>query len=211
MKKSLLWRIIRGCKNELKVIAAVLTVLFLLPIFAVVTIANAGVAEVAQALASLNPITHMVEIKDPNGNVMKQFEATTVWPVNGYISEEFGVPHMPWQEYHTGIDIADEYGLIGDQVTVFMSGKVLDVIDVDNGGFGKHVIVDHGYGVTSIYGHLSQTLTSKKADVKPGDIIGLEGSTGASTGPHVHFEIRVSGIPVNPHTFMVGKPAPGIQ
>jgi len=205
---NIAWRLIRSCKTELKVVAGVLSVLFLLPLFAVVVIANAGISEVAHALASFNPITHKVEVKDANGNIVTQMDATTVWPVTGYVSEEFGVPHMPWQPYHTGIDIANEHRLIGDPVTVFMKGKVIDVIDSDK-GFGKHVIVSHDFGITSLYGHMSALYAKKDQEVKPGDIIGLEGSTGSSTGPHVHFEVRISDIPVNPHTFMVGKPQLG--
>jgi murein DD-endopeptidase MepM/ murein hydrolase activator NlpD len=88
-----------------------------------------------------------------------------------------------------------------------MAGKVI-FAGWDNSGFGNYVMVDHGNSITSIYGHLSEVETAKGKDVKPGDIIGLEGETGHATGPHVHFEIRVYGIPVNPRIFMVGDPAP---
>lgn len=197
---AIVW-ILRKSKRELQIIGITFAVLFILPIVAVVVIANAGIAEVASALAAVNPITHRVEVKDANGKVIAELEASTVWPVKGYISEEFGVPHMPWQPYHTGIDIANPYGKIGDTVTPFMAGTVIKTLEL-NSGFGKHVIVDHDNGITSIYGHLSEITTREGAIVKPGDVIGLEGSTGASTGPHVHFEIRLFSIPVNPHTFM---------
>ncbi len=195
------WWLIKRSKTELKIIGATFAVLFLLPIFGVVVIANAGLNEITNALVGLNPITHKIEVKDPNGNIITELEASTVWPVKGYISEEFGVPHLPWQPYHTGIDIANEWHQIGDPVTPFMEGTVIET-PRDASGFGNHVIISHGFGITSIYGHLSEITTHKDAVVKPGDLIGLEGSTGASTGPHVHFEIRVSGVPVNPHIFM---------
>ena len=197
---ALVW-ILRKSKRELQIIGITFAVLFILPIVAVVVIANAGITEVASALAAVNPITHRVEVKDANGKVLAELEASTVWPVKGYISEEFGVPHMPWQPYHTGIDIANPYSKIGDPVTPFMAGTVIATPELTT-SFGKHVIIDHGNGITSLYGHLSQITTQKGAVVKPGDVIGLEGSTGASTGPHVHFEIRLFSIPVNPHTFM---------
>lgn len=204
----LVW-IIRKSKRELQIIGMTFAVLFVLPLFAVVIIANAGISEVASALAAVNPITHRVEVKDANGKVLAELDASTVWPVKGYISEEFGVPHMPWQPYHTGIDIANPYRKIGDPVTPFMAGTVIKTPRL-NYSLGNHIIVDHGNGITSVYGHLSEITTHEGAVVKPGDVIGLEGSTGASTGPHVHFEIRIAGIPVNPHTFMA-TPTPELR
>lgn len=196
----LVW-IIRKSKRELQIIGITFAVLFILPLFALVIIANAGISEVASALAAVNPVTHRVEVKDANGKVITSLDASTVWPVKGNISEEFGVPHMPWQPYHTGIDIANPNQKIGDPVTPFMAGTVIKTPQLTT-SFGNHVIIDHGNGITSLYGHLSEITTHEGAVVKPGDVIGLEGSTGASTGPHVHFEIRLFGIPVNPHTFM---------
>lgn len=87
-----------------------------------------------------------------------------------------------------------------------MVGKVIIADDSEKTGWGKYVVVDHGNSITSLYGHLSAVNVVKDQEVKPGDIIGLEGSTGHSTGSHVHFEIRVYGVPVNPRVFMVGEP-----
>jgi murein DD-endopeptidase MepM/ murein hydrolase activator NlpD len=86
-----------------------------------------------------------------------------------------------------------------------MEGTVIRVTD-SNTGFGKHVVVDHGDGLSSLYAHLSSLDVVPGQQVQPGSIIGLEGSTGASTGPHVHFTIMVASIPVNPRIFMVGQP-----
>lgn len=205
------WWLIKRSKTELKIIAATFAVLFLLPILGVVVIANAGITEVANALASLNPITHMIEVKDANGTIIAEFKASTVWPVRGYVSDEFGA-HDLWRKLlglgpHTGIDIANERGEPGDPITPFMKGRVIDrVFDTDDSGYGNYVVVDHGHNVTSIYAHLSEIRASKDQDIKPGDLIGLEGSSGTSTNDHLHFEIRVYGIPTNPRTFMVGEP-----
>lgn len=207
MKIALLcWRMFASCKTEVKVVLISLGVLLILPIFAVIVIAGSGLAVVSSALAALNPVTHLVEIRDPKGAVIAELELTTNWPVRGYVSEEFGVPHLPWQKTHTGIDVANSEGKIGDPVTPFMAGKVIKADQTEETGWGKHVIIDHGNSITSLYGHLSSVSVVEQQEVKPGDIIGLEGSTGHSTGAHVHFEIRVYGIPVDPRVFMVGEP-----
>ena len=109
---------------------------------------------------------------------------------------------MPYQPVHTGIDIA---GRTGDPVTPFMKGKVIYVGDL-SWGYGKHIIVDNDNNISSLYAHLSKVNVTVGQEVKPGDIIGLEGSTGWSTGPHLHFEVRVFSIPVNPKTFINGNP-----
>lgn len=205
MKAVFAYKTYKTFRTEIRVVLVTLAVLLLLPILAVAIVANAGVQAVSDVLAAVNPITHKVEVKNADGKVIAVLDATTAWPVCGYISEEFGVPHMPWQPYHTGIDIANPWSRIGDPVTPFMAGTVTAVIDSGK-GLGKHVIVDHGNGITSSYGHLSGLNAVEGQNVKPGDVIGYEGSTGASTGPHVHFETRVAGIPVNPHIFMVGTP-----
>lgn len=197
----------KSFKTEIKVVLITLAVLILLPILSVAVVANAGLQEVSDVLAAINPVTHKVEVKDADGNIVTTLDATTAWPVCGYISEPFGVPHWPWQAYHTGIDIANPWGQIDDPVTVFMTGEVSFVQPLDKGGYGKHVIVDHGHGITSLYGHLSATQAVEGQKVEPGNVIGLEGSTGTSTGPHVHFETRISGVPVDPGVFMVGMPS----
>lgn len=206
MKVALLaWRIFRSLRTEAKIVLVALAALLLLPMMAVAAIASSGLAVVSSALAVFNPITHLVEVHDPKGNIIAQLQATTTWPVKGYVSLEFG-ERSPFQKHHTGIDIANPNGQVGDPVTVFMTGKISKVDDEGKSGYGKFVIVDHGNNITSLYGHLFATSAKEKQDVKPGDVIGLEGETGHATGPHVHFEIRVYGIPVNPRVFMVGEP-----
>lgn len=202
----LLLRVASTFKTEIKVVLISLGVILLLPVLAVVVIASSGLAIVSSALAAVNPITHFVEVRNPKGEVIAQLQATTTWPVQGVITEEFGVPHLPWQPYHTGIDIANRQRKIGDPVTPFMAGKVTVADSSEKTGWGKYVIIDHGNSITSLYGHLSAVKAAKDQEVKPGDVIGLEGSTGNSTGPHLHFETKVSGVPVNPRVFMVGEP-----
>lgn len=199
-------RIARSLRTELKIVLVSLAVVLLLPIIGILVIAQSGVQAISDALAWLNPTTHIVDVRKPTGELLLQLSATTNWPVKGYVSEEFGVPRWPWQPTHTGIDIANPDHREGDAVTPFMAGKVTTADDSERTGWGKHVIVDHGNNITSLYGHMSAVKVAKEQEVKPGDLIGLMGDTGTSTGPHVHFEIRVYGVPVNPRIFVLGEP-----
>lgn len=114
------------------------------------------------------------------------------------ITLEFGESDLPYQLFHSGIDIASKKG---DPVTSFMPGKVIYAGEIF-WGYGKHVIIDHGDNITSTYAHLDKINVKEGQEVKPGDVIGLEGSTGWSTGNHLHFQINVFGVPVNPRVFL---------
>ena len=111
-----------------------------------------------------------------------------VWPIAGRITQRFS-----W--YHSGLDIATAYGtpvLAADSGTVMVAGWP------DNSGYGIRVVIDHGNGLQTLYGHLSKVLVSAGQTINRGDQIGLEGSTGRSTGPHLHFEIHRGGARLNP-------------
>lgn len=207
---SIIWWLIRQSKTEIKIVLASLAVLILLPVVSLVVLASSGISIVGSVLASLNPITHLVEIFDPDGNKVQDLELSTVWPTTGYISDEFGsydeVRAGMGLGAHTGIDIANERGETGTPITPFIVGTVTQVHDVDDNDCGKYVMVYHEYSISSLYCHMELTATQKDAKVVPGDIIGYMGSTGASTGPHLHFSIMVYDIPVNPRIFMVGEP-----
>lgn len=128
----------------------------------------------------------------------------TIWPIHGMITTEFGVPEPPYEPIHTGIDISDGKPAGVTPVKAFRIGRVIDV--EHTGGLGNHVVVDHGNGVTSVYGHMSSIVVSVGQEVDTTTTLGYEGSTGVSTGPHVHFEIRVNGQATNPHQFIPGLP-----
>lgn len=127
-----------------------------------------------------------------------------VWPIQGKVTTQFGEPHLPYQATHTGIDISSARPIGVTPITVFKAGTVVAVNR--SGGFGNHVIVDHGGGITSLYGHMADIQVLVGQQVKPGDVLGHEGSSGVSTGTHLHFEIRQNGTPVNPHAFVPGSP-----
>lgn len=122
-------------------------------------------------------------------------------PVDGWITSEFGVRYHPISRrarMHEGIDIASPSGTI---IKAPASGRV--VFSGRSGGYGNTLVVDHGYGICTVYGHLSQFHVKKGEFVKRGDIIGAVGSTGYSTGSHLHYEVQVDGIPSDPLAFIV--------
>jgi murein DD-endopeptidase MepM/ murein hydrolase activator NlpD len=200
--KSLLLRAAGSCKTEVKIILGVIAVLMILPAVVVVAVADSGIAAVSGALAALNPVTHQVEVRDPNGNITAKLSLTTVWPATGRITQEFGIPNPPYELHHSGIDIA---GKKYDPITPFMAGKVTKAGAITT-GCGKCVYIDHGNNITSSYSHLTEVKVTAGQEVKPGDVIGLEGDTGWAFGDHLHFMIMVYSIPVDPRTFMVGNP-----
>lgn len=206
------WWLFSKKHAELKIVLATLSVLISLPLISVVVFAASGMSLISEVLASVNPVTKLVEIFDPNGNKVAELPLTTAWPARGYVSDEYGSFTKFRQDLglgpHTGTDIANSFGLTGDFVTVFSEGKVIKTDDVDDSSCGKNVRVDHGNHIQSLYCHLGAVTTTEQADVKPGDIIGLMGSSGTSTGSHLHLQIEVYGIPVNARTFLTGEPEP---
>ena len=207
---NFLWWIVRKSKREIQIVLVTLAILIFLPAVSLVVLAASGTAIVSEALAAVNPVTHLVDIFDANGKKVNEIELSTVWPARGYVSDEFGTLSTERMDMglgpHSGIDIANERRETGTPITPFMAGKVSIVHTIDDNTCGIYVKVSHGNGITSLYCHMLATDTFKDAEVKPGDVIGYMGSTGASTGPHVHFQIMVYDIPVNPRTFMVGTP-----
>lgn len=192
-------------RTEIKIVIGTVALVVALPILAVGVTMSSGLEAVSNALALLDPATEKVTLYDANGKPLTDVAGASVWPARGFVSTEFGEPHMPYQAHHTGMDIA---GRTGEPLTPFMRGTVIKTVeDVNNAtGFGKYVYIDHGNGVTAYYGHMSQISVQTGQAVTPGDAIGLMGSTGHSTGPHVHFEVRVASIPVDPRTFVTGNP-----
>lgn len=188
-------------KELMYVLLAFLAVL-LMPVIAVVILTNTGINIVSDKLATFDSKTQKIEIHNPiNGSVIATIDKEIVWPVKGVITLEFGQVDLPYQPFHTGIDIANPNHQIGDPITPFMEGKVVHAGEI-SWGFGKHIIIDNGDGIQSIYAHLDKIYVYVGQEVKPGDIIGEEGETGWATGPHLHFQINIFGIPVNPRIFL---------
>jgi murein DD-endopeptidase MepM/ murein hydrolase activator NlpD len=130
------------------------------------------------------------------------FSVATVDPLPGRpMSSPFGVrfhPVLHYQRLHTGQDISAP---TGTPILAAADGRVL--IASVRGGYGNATVIDHGHSLSTLYGHQSQFLVEEGQLVKAGEIIGKVGSTGMSTGPHLHFETRVRGVPIDPINFVV--------
>lgn len=121
-------------------------------------------------------------------------------PVNSRITSNYGTRQDPFTgkpKKHRGIDFA---GKIGTELLAVAPGRVVSA--GERVGYGTTVEIDHGLGFTTLYAHLSQILVSRGDWVRPGTVIGLAGSSGRSTGPHLHYEIRYKGTPFDPTKFI---------
>jgi murein DD-endopeptidase MepM/ murein hydrolase activator NlpD len=125
----------------------------------------------------------------------------SIWPAQGQVTSRFGYRSSPWGEgsdFHPGIDIANDYGT---PIVAAAAGKVV-FSGWDSGGYGEMVQIDHGNGIVSIYGHASRTVARVGQNVQKGSLIAYMGSTGMSTGTHVHYEVRINGTAVDPSQFL---------
>jgi murein DD-endopeptidase MepM/ murein hydrolase activator NlpD len=126
-----------------------------------------------------------------------------IWPVEGALDSGFGVRRNPFggssYESHEGQDIE---ALIGTPVRAAASGTI--IIAGCQRGYGNVVYIDHGNGISTRYGHLSHIDVEVGQSIKQGDLLGLVGSTGRSTGPHLHYEVRINNEPVNPRHYLPG-------
>ncbi len=125
---------------------------------------------------------------------------TMTWPAEGEVTSPFGWrvhPIFGTQRLHTGIDIGADYG---DAIRAADGGVVIHADWM--GGYGNAVIIDHGNGISTLYAHNSQLLVSEGQTVSKGQTVARCGSTGYSTGPHLHFEVRHNGSPVNPLNYL---------
>ncbi len=140
----------------------------------------------------------LTELKGRVETVRQRFSATpSRWPLYGRIASFFGYRVFPWSGFHSGIDIDNNYGAAikstADGVVTFAGWQ---------NGYGRTVIVDHGYGISTLYGHCSRFAVKAGQPVKKGTVICYVGTTGYTTGPHVHYEVRRNDRAVNPMAYL---------
>ncbi|MGD8981795.1 MAG: M23 family metallopeptidase, partial [Desulfobacterales bacterium] len=125
----------------------------------------------------------------------------SIRPTEGWLSSGFGYRVSPFtglREFHKGLDIA---GHKGTEIIATADGVVTFV--GRNGSYGKMMKIDHGHGMITRYGHIQKALKKRGEAVKRGDVIALMGNSGRSTGPHLHYEVLLNGLPVNPQKYIL--------
>lgn len=125
----------------------------------------------------------------------------SIWPAKGYVTSTFGYRRSPFtkrQEMHEGLDVSTQVGS-----PIFAPAKGVVIRSFYHKGYGNLVEIDHGYGVVTRYGHSSRNLVKSGQLVNRGDMIAEVGNTGHSTGPHLHYEVLLNGVPVNPDRYIL--------
>lgn len=128
----------------------------------------------------------------PNGYPLK----------NIYVTSKYGSrfhPTLQEEKIHTGVDLRSA---IGEYVYSTASGIVEKAINIDNGGYGKYIVVQHGFGFSTLYAHLDEVLVKEGDFISKNDLIAFSGNSGRSTGPHLHYEVRFLGLHKNPLDFI---------
>jgi len=145
---------------------------------------------------------NMEELSDAVDNRRSLFAATpAIWPIRGWLTSGFGYRNSPFtgqREMHQGIDVATRFG---SPIKATAAGIV--TYSGRDGGLGNVVVVEHGYGYCTRFGHMSETKVKVGERVARGDVVGYVGNTGRSTGPHLHYEVRVNGVAVSPFNYIL--------
>jgi murein DD-endopeptidase MepM/ murein hydrolase activator NlpD len=166
--------------------------------------------ELSKEAERLNSVIYQLQQKLAAENATRKSGTGWTWPVPGNtnITSAFGWrihPVYRYKKFHSGIDISAP---LGTKVVAARTGTVILVSAPVQGqntggwGYGNYIVIDHGDGKATLYGHLKRTEVSVGDEVSKGDRIGLVGSTGTSTGPHLHFEVRNKGVTVNPSDYV---------
>ena len=138
----------------------------------------------------------LIDIKD------RLRHTPSIWPSTGWVSRGYGMKYDPFtgnRQMHRGLDLANK---MNTPIIATADGRVA-LVSIATNELGKSVMLDHGYGYRTRYGHMAQILVRSGQSVKRGDVIGLMGSTGYSTGPHLHYEIFRNGQFLNPQDYIM--------
>jgi murein DD-endopeptidase MepM/ murein hydrolase activator NlpD len=135
-----------------------------------------------------------------SGDWTELADAPSLWPLEGRVTSSFGERLDPFNgegAFHAGIDISAPYGSpVRAAADGIVSGAQLGA------GYGREIVLDHGHDLLTVYGHLSAIAVFPGQHVMRGQVIGYVGESGRATGPHLHYEVRVHNVPVNPHKYL---------
>src|SRR5207244_3684327 len=169
-----------------------------------------GAREDGDLLTQLDDLGKKVKAQEGEARALQSYfedqqallaSAPSIWPVRGWVTSDFSVrldPYTGERVMHEGIDIATG---MGTPVRAPADGTV--VFAGQEGGYGHVLVLDHGYGLKTRYGHLQSINVKLGEKVKRGQFVAAVGNTGRSTGPHVHYEVRVNGVADNPRKFIL--------
>jgi murein DD-endopeptidase MepM/ murein hydrolase activator NlpD len=161
-------------------------------LYALKTTALSGAATTGISLGLIRNVT--------TADWVRANAAPNLWPVEGQITGSFGERIDPFNgegAFHSGVDIGSSYG----QPVVAPADGIVLFADF-MGGYGRAVVLDHGHSISTRYGHLASFAVAVGQQVHRGDTIGYVGLSGRSTGPHLHYEVRINDTPVNPHKYL---------
>jgi len=172
--------------------------------------ARPGTADDADLLKQLDSLDKKVKAQEQEARALKSYfedqqallaSAPSIWPVRGWVTSDYSVrldPYTGERVMHEGIDVATA---MGTPVRAPADGTV--VFAGLEGGYGHVLVLDHGYGLKTRFGHLLRIDVKPGEKVKRGQFIAAVGNTGRSTGPHLHYEVRVNGVADNPRKFIL--------
>ncbi len=165
-----------------------------------------GPSYAAGELRSLDDVENQTlnleeQLRQVESALQERARVPSIWPVEGYLTDGFGVRRTPFDnaiaEFHAGQDVAAGWG-----TDVAATGNGTVTFAGVQTGYGQLIVIDHGNNLNTRYGHLSSIDVAVGQAVKRGEVVGRVGSTGRSTGPHLHYEVRVGDAPVNPRSYL---------
>ena len=166
-----------------------------------------AVRKMREFISSLAESAHLEEVRQQDlllalrENRSLLTSIPSIWPVTGFISSSFGSRISPFgrgSQFHKGLDISNR---VGTPVIAPAEGTVIKA--AHDGAYGNSVEIDHGGGIVSKYAHLQKAAVQPGQWIKRGQVLGYVGMTGRTTGPHLHYEVRLNGLPVNPMRYIL--------
>lgn len=166
-----------------------------------------AVRKMQDFLDKLSEATRLEEVRQQDllralrGNRGILASMPTIWPVTGFVSSSFGGRRSPFggsSQFHKGLDISNR---IGTPIIAPADGTV--IMAAPDGAYGNSVEINHGGGIVTKYAHMQRSIVKQGQWVRRGDVLGYIGLTGRTTGPHLHYEVRLNGVPVNPMRYIL--------